>query len=421
MNNPDRKSQVYAGVLFLIWPLLALFSALKHYKKPWAKNIAWAFIAFFGFTFAIGSASANNDIVRYAAHFKSLHEVQFTFSKAIDYFLASGEIDILSTLITIVFSRFTGSQAVLTGIYGIIFGYFFSRNMWYVLERLEGRLKPYTILLFLCFFLVVPIWNINGFRMWTATHIFLFGLLPYLFEGNKKGLWIACTSVFVHFSFVIPIALLFAHVFLGPRLTLYFGIYIVTFFISEINIELINRYVEAYTPEIFQERTKYYRMESKVEAMGESGSQQSWHIRWYSRALGWVVMGYLVLLYVKGKEFFTKYKGWRDLFSFTLLFFAAANVLSMLPSGSRYLNVARLLALALITLYVHNISQESLSKYFKIASIPALLLFILVSVRIGLISVSATSFFGNPVIAFFTAGENISLNEFLISILRMLL
>ena len=35
--------------------------------------------------------------------------------------------------------------------------------------------------------LVIPIWFINSFRMWTAFHVFIFGLLPYIFE-NKKDL-----------------------------------------------------------------------------------------------------------------------------------------------------------------------------------------------------------------------------------------
>jgi len=420
-HNPVRQNYIYAGVLFLIWPFIAALAALKHYKKPWSKNVAWAFVAFFGFTFAIGSASQGNDIVGYVAQLQRLYGVPFTFEKAIDYFKYSGEIDILRTLIAIVFSRFTDSQAVLTGVYGIIFGYFFTRNMWFVLERLEGKLKPYTLLLFACFFLVVPIWNINGFRMWTAAHVFLFGLLPYLFEGKKKGLWISCSSVLVHFSFVIPVALLIAHSLLGSWLTLYFGLYLFTFFLSEINLEMINRYVEAYTPEIFQERTKYYRMEGKIESIAEDRARKSWHIMWYGRALGWVVMGYLVLFYVRGREFFASNKGWQDMFSFTLLFFSAANVLSMLPSGSRYVTVARLIALALIVLYIQNVPQKRLENGYKLVAIPALLLFIIVSLRIGLISISATAILGNPLIALFTAGDTMALNDFLIMVLRMLL
>ncbi len=419
-HNPIRQNYIYAAVLFIIWPFMAALASLKHYNKPWAKNVAWAFVAFFGFTFAIGSANEGNDIVRYIAEYQALYNTHFTWEKAIDYFQYSGEIDILRTLIAVVFSRFSDSQAVLTGVYGIIFGYFFSRNMWFVLERLEGKIKPYTVLLFACFFLAVPIWNINGFRMWTATHVFLFGLLPYLFDGYKRGLWISCTAVLVHFSFIVPVSLLIMYSFVGSWLTLYFGMYLFTFFISEIDLGMINRYVENYTPEIFQERTKYYRRESKMEAMAEETAQRSWHIAYYGRALGWAVMGYLVLLYVKGKKFFADNKGWRDLFSFTLLFFSAANILSMLPSGSRYLTVARLIALALITLYIQNNPQKRLSSAYKYAAIPALLLFVLVSLRLGLLAVSATAVLGNPLIAIFTAGDTMSLNDFLMSLRRML-
>jgi len=419
-HNPVRQNYIYAGVLFLIWPFVAALAALKHYKKPWAKNVAWAFVGFFGFTFAIGAASQGNDIVRYVSEYQALYNVHFTWDKAVDYFQYSGEIDILRTLIAVVFSRFTDSQAVLTGVYGIIFGYFFTRNMWYVLERLEGRIKPYTLILFACFFLAVPIWNINGFRMWTAAHVFLFGILPYLFEGKKKGLLVASASVLVHFSFIVPVSLLIIHSIAGSWLSIYFGVYIFTFFISEIDLGMINRYVETYTPEIFQERTKYYRRESKMDAIAEQAAQRSWHIVWYGRALGWAVMGYLVVLYVKGKDFFADNKGWRDLFSFTLLFFSAANILSMLPSGSRYLTLARLIALALIVLYFQNIPQKRLSSAYKYIAFPALLLFILVSLRLGLLAVSATAILGNPLIAFFTAGDTVPMNDFLMALRRII-
>src|SRR5699024_3364969 len=195
MEQDNSKNKFYSAILFLIWPFLALISAFKNYRSGWGKNVLWAFIAFYGFSFAIGAESQGSDIVRYVAELQYLHGIPITFSFAVNYFLQSGEIDIVRTIIALVVSRFTGSQAVLTLIYGIIFGYFCSRNMWFVLERFEGRMRPITILLFSCFFLVIPFWDINGFRMWTAAHIFIYGLLPFLFDGKRRGVFIASLSI----------------------------------------------------------------------------------------------------------------------------------------------------------------------------------------------------------------------------------
>src|SRR5699024_1226601 len=96
--------------------------------------------------------------------------------------------DILRTIIALAVSRFTASQSVLTLVYGIIFGFFFSRNMWFVLERFKGKIRLITILLFCCFFLVIPIWDINGFRFWTAAHIFVYGVLQFLFDEKWRGI-----------------------------------------------------------------------------------------------------------------------------------------------------------------------------------------------------------------------------------------
>src|SRR5699024_605065 len=165
------------------------------------------------------------------------------------------------------------------------------------------------------FFLVIPIWNINGFRMWTAAHIFIYGLLPYLFEDKKKGAFIASLAILVHYSFLVPVGVMFFYMFLGSRLTLYFGFFLATFFISEIDLSVFNTVIENYTPEILQERTADYRGEDNVESFREEDSIEArvWYARWYGRALKWSVMGFLVVLFLKGRDFFSKNGGWTRL------------------------------------------------------------------------------------------------------------
>jgi hypothetical protein len=312
-----------------------------------------------------------------------------TVASAKKYFDKSGEMDIARTLIAVVLSRFSGSQAVLTLVYGIIFGFFFSRNMWFILEHVEGKIKPVTIILFICFFLVIPFWDLTTFRFWTAAHMFMYGLLPFLFEGRKEGVIISAASILVHFAF-----------------------FIVTLFISTINLKVFNEVVNDYTPEMVQEQTSGYLNKKYVEQYREGAdSSKNWYVEWYLRALKWPVEGFLIVMFFWERDFFTDNKDWMSLFCFTLLFYGAANLLSSLPSGGRYITVANLSALALITLYIQNQEHEVMIKRFTWAALPALALFIIVSLRMGLYSISLSAVFGNPVVSLFFNEGHISLNE----------
>lgn len=386
--------------------------AFRNYKSSWGKNILWVFIAFYGFSFAIGVESHDSDIVRYVSELKKLHSKDMTMAGALNYYKQSGEIDIVRTTIAISLSRITDSQAILTLVFGSIFGFFFSRNIWYVFRRLEGRLQPITILLLATFFLLIPIWEFNNFRMWTAAHVFIYGLLPYLFEGKKKGILISICSVLIHFSFIVPIGVLLGYLLLGNRLVFYFIFFIATFFISEIDLRLFNDAIETYTPEIFQERTASYRAETRVESFRDKPFfSRNWYAVLYGPALKWSVVSFLVVLFWKGRTFLIENKSWLSLFSFTLLLYGVTNLLSSLPSGGRYFSIANMLALALIILYVQNRKYDVVMKRLIFFTTPALLLYVIVSFRVGLYSMSATAVLGNPVVALFLAGENISLND----------
>lgn len=412
-----QKSGSYAAILFMVWPFLAMISAVWNFRKPWAKNIFWAFCAFYGMTFAIGAESQSSDIVRYVAGYQALHGVQMRVGEVVTYFLQSGEIDILRLLISYVLSRFTDSQAVLTLVYGTIFGYFLSRNLWFILDRLEGRIAPITFLLIICFFMVNPIWSINGFRMWTAVHVFLFGLLPWLFDGEKKWLWVSVLSIMVHFSFIVPVGVLMGYLFLGNLLNIFFGFYLFTFFFAELDIQAFNTLMENYAPEILQERTASYRSETNIESRAMEENTNNWYIRWQGAALSWPIMGFMITLFWTGRDFFNENKGWASLFSFTLLFYGVANIISAIPSGGRFMVIGQLFALALIVLYVQNRRREkAISRLAFIAS-PALLLFVVVEVRKALLSLSASTILGNPVLAMFLSGEQLSLND----VLKMLI
>lgn len=423
MAKPKNKLQASDShwFLFLILPLFAGFTAIRNYKAPWAKNVIWAFIVFYGFTFAVAKEAYDADITRYIGDLKELYGKSLSISDMVEVFKDSGEADVLRISLAILISRFTDSAQVLTAVYGFIFGFFFSRNIWYIIEHMKGKLKWISILLIVTFFLTNPFWNINGFRFNTAVLMFIYGIFPYLYEGKKSRLFVSYLALLVHFSFLFPIMILTGYLALGNRKNFFFGFFIVSIFISNINVTEFNTLVEANVPEIFLERSKHYRDEDRVESFRQNDdsvieSQQgvevavNWYALYYLRALHFSLMAILIALYFFGKKVLQENKFLNNGYCFSLFFFGFANLLISLPSGERFLMIASLSTLALVIFYLQNQVYERFVTNVTLMAVPAILLFCVVALRTGLYSVSINTLIGNPVMSIFT-DYNLSLND----------
>ena len=405
--------------LFLLFPFLAGVVAIKNYKASWAKNIIWAFIVFYGFTISISNESSKNDKTadtnRYAMQVKDLYKTDLKFQDVVKLYQDNEDIDILKLTIAIVISRVTDSPQVLAGVFGLIFGFFFSRNIWFVIERINGKMKPVVLLLLIAYVLVDPFWNINGFRFHTATQVFIYGLLPFIFEGKKKGIFTSALSILVHFSFMLPLGILILYSFFGNRTMIYFIFFLASIVNSGINIEALNNFISENVPGAVADRTATYRNEEKVDEF-RSGIEDpdatpvNWYMRLYTMALQWPLIVFLSILFFKRKKMALVNKRFMSSLSFTLLFFGVANIMASLPSGGRFLAIAALSALPLIIFYIQDIPNEKyLTNKVMIAS-PALLLFIIVSIRIGFLTISVNTLIGNPLVVMFTE-YNIALDE----------
>lgn len=410
--------------LFIVFPFFSLITAVRSFRASWAKNIVWAFVVFYGFTFAIGKESSDNDINRYVGELKEMYLKDFSVNEFVNFFTESGEVDLARTLIAIIVSRFSQNQQVLTAVYGFIFGFFFTRNLWYIFDRLKGNLKWLSIIMLLIFFLVNPFWNINGFRFNTAAHIFIFGLLPYLVENKKKSLVFCFLSILMHFSFLLPVGILLVYLALGNRLTAYFVFFIISTFISSINITKFNTFLEDHLPEVFLERSKKYTEEDKViefrevrdDETGFAASQvedaivQNWYVVYYNKGLYGSISLILIAMYAFGRRRLLTSQWLLNMYCFSLLIFGVANIMSSLPSGERFLMIALLVSVALIIFYIQNQPYERYINNCVLIITPALVLYAIVALRTGLYSISLTTILGNPALAIFT-DYNLSLND----------
>ena len=417
ITNSTVDNKFSHWYLFLLSPFIAGLMAVKNYKSGWAKNILWGFIVFYGFTLGISKETSNNaDISRYIYELKQMYQKNLSLGQVADLYQNNKDIDIARLTIVITVSRFTDYAPILTAIYGLIFGFFFSRNVWFILDRLKGKIKPLTILFLITFILVNPFWNINGFRFYTAAQVFIYGLLPFLFDGKKKGILISSLSFLVHFSFLLPIMVLFVYIIFGNRTIIYFAFFLASTVVSEIEIGRFNSFVDANTPKALSERTSVYRSDRYVNEY-RTGTESfvqnsSWHAKYYMKALNWALTALLILLFFKRKVLLHMSKQLRNSLCFTLLIWGFANVLSSLPSGGRYYTIAYLSLLPLIIFYIHYINVNRFSNRLTTLAIPFLLFFCIVAAREGLYTLTLNTFISNPLVAIF-ADYSFSINDFI--------
>lgn len=404
----------YHWLFFIVQPFFTLIHCLVHYRNAASKNILWAFTVFFSMTIAVGIESQESDITSYMADMTTMSNYDWSWNELFSYYKDSGEIDVFRIFFSYLLSRYTDNGYVLLIFFGIIYGYFFSRNMWFIIGKLKKNLTYQSIILLACLFLMIPIWNLGGFRFWVAAHVFIYGLLPYIFNNEKKHLvWCFITPFVFHYAFVIPLLILVIYMILGNRLKLYFIFFILSLIIGEINISQFNAVLETYAPRALVERSSSYRSEEKVEARrtGEDADQKVWYIRYLNKFIHWPLYIFLCIVFWKSKKWLAKENGLYQLLCFVFLFYGFANILSTLPSGGRYLSIAGLVALSFLTPYIQNFRTSRVMNKAFIAATPFLILFIIVKIRTSWFLFSLTTLLGNPIVALFTLGNNTSIND----------
>jgi hypothetical protein len=387
-------------ILFLFSPFIGFIQAIKHYNEKWAKNSVWLFIIFYGYTMCRPEIM---DSSRYVSKLKELYNTPLNWDVFIANFYSeeSSTVDIYQPLITYILSLVTDNGNILFAVFGILFGYFYSRNIWLLLDFSKNQqMNKIMIAIIISFCCVIGFWNLNGVRMWTAAHMFFYGAFLLLVNGNKKGALIAISSILVHFSFVLPVGILFIFYFIKiPWRILYF-FFISSFFISTLNIEVVRSQLESIVPDFLIPRVKSYTSEEYVETITDINSNSNWYISYFSSSISWFLMILFTIIYFSKIKQNAYSKSFYNLFGFSLLFMSIGNITSLMPSGSRYLLVAQLFGMALIYFYYVIYSEKEFKKWVLFFS-PLLFFFIIISIRVSFDTISIMTILTNPILATF--------------------
>ena len=390
----------------ILWPFGALVSALKNWRQPWAMNVFWVVCIYLG---AIQIYHPEGTILgdgadggRYVLQLIEMHNGSRGLLEQIAYnFAESYSMDYYQIILTWIVSIFTDNGHVLFACFAAVFGFFYSRNMWYVLNRITS-IENKTILVFVfLLFLTCPIWAINGVRMWTAAHIFTYALLPYLWEGDKRRLYWLIAVPFVHFSYLYFVLLSVVFVLLPERIIIrsrifkwgLISLFSVSLITGAVKIDSVVNMLEQYSPDSYQDRIETYTSESSFERVSKGREQLNWYVTASSNISFWASNILLLVLALKSTENDKS----RRLLYYCLLISAIANIAKHIPSGGRFLIIAHLITFSLIIWQLCE-RNDLFNKVAAICAIP-LLITIVFTVRMGFDYYGISLLCGN----FFTA------------------
>ena len=383
-------------------PISGLVCTILHWRSKWAKNISWLICVFLGLIFIYhpeGTMLGDGiDAGRYALDLYRMYNLSSLSAVLGNIWIEGGNVDLYQPILTFIVSRFTDDPHVLFACFSLVFGFFYTRNLWYVFDRLPLNLKKYTWILILFYILICPIWNINGVRMWTALHIFIYGAMPFVYEGNKSKLLFCVLALFVHFSFFIPLIILIFYSFLKvTNLNALFAFYIVTLFIKEIDVEFI-RNLLVNVP-IVGERMLSYVGEMYMEKVVEAKEQLSLHVVLANKIAYWIVQFYIVLTWMAVRKSYMVNEKILKLFSFSLLIYGISNILALIPSGGRFVILSHMFVLPTIIFSIEYLYNDLIKKCNVV--LPVLLFSIIFQLRVGIDYYGASLLICNYLTAFF--------------------
>jgi len=351
------------------------------------------------------------DAVRYREAFLSISQISFSDYWLIvtDFIFDQGSADISRETIFFIISRFTGDPFWLWTTLGLMFGYIYSKNIWFLLKESDYSINLNSIIFLIAiFFIISPTQGINQFRFWIAAQVFFYGSMHIVLFKNPRYFLVLLLAPIIHFGLIVPIFAVVAFYIFGRRDSVYIPLAIATAALAEVDFQMLSGYVELLGPAV-ESRFEGYTRDAAFDR-AEDRQDRAWYVVLWQPLLLYMTYGMLAYTQVKLK------KGLSDahlnMFSFLLILVTLFNLIGHFPMIYRYLPVLFLFVFAFFFLIYNHAEYKRLD----LALIPCLmpiLLMIAIQTRLmfGYMDVSVLIF--NPIFAIL--GEfGISLYEFLL-------
>lgn len=412
------------SIITLLSPIIGLITSLANWRKPWAKNVFWLACVYLGAVFIywpdgtrLGEGA---DAGRYAMDLIDLYGNNLSLLEVLARNrLERGVMDYYQPIITYIISRFTDNAHVLFAVFAAVFGFFYSRNVWYILDKLPNKKQGIFVILTILYFLICPITQINGVRMWTALHVYVYALMPYLLDRDKSRLWGLALAPLIHFSFMYVSLLGLAYVILPKHLKVKGGVmqitglltFIITLAINSVNLDVVNGMLMEYTPESYEDRIDMYVNQNAADRRAEGTALSNWYIAVSGLLKKWSIYVLLIFLFPCMKKYFKDDSSLNCLYLFSLIFGAFANMMSLIPTGGRFQVLSLMFMVPVLLLAIFRFPKNDWYFGFAKTAMLFLLIPVIVDFRRLFDFFGITAVFGNFITVFFWE-SNVPLIEF---------
>lgn len=397
----------------------------SHLSAEVKRNYIFLFCCFFGYTFI--TELEDSDITRYLDNFHLIHgEIQFGHS-FIDQlkriYVVDNYTEPFNPIVTYLVALFTDDQRLLMLIYGAFFGFYYSYNISWVLGiyslKSFGIDRGQPLYLLLLFFLAIPVWEMNGIRMWLGINAFIYYAIRHFF--NKKSiLYLFFVPLLYHSSFMIlcPVVVI-VYKFLvnlkDTKLLLLIYVLLLLVFYSGYKMQIVNIDLGSSSNALQGKIDGYNQDETYFNELVDDSFQGSWFIVMRSQ------FKVLLMVIIKIQFIISIYKRRRNMsfiqfekFLLILGCFSYLVALHPAPSAQRYASISDTFLIAYL-IFILMSDKENLELFRNIYVFGTIKFFILfnlvIEIRNGFDVLNYALFLGNPfTIAYF--GNDTPLIEF---------
>ena len=370
-------------------------------KQRYTENIIWFFCAFFGSTFTISNEGM--DANRYRDFLKSIYENPVSWSDFTNGLFNGtyGRGDYIEPLLRYITAQFTSDYRVLFFLFGLIFGFFFSRNIYFFFKHASLKNKPLTLTLCLYLVLIVPFWNINGFRFYTAFHIFIYALIHWIHYNKKTyASLFLILAIFTHVSYIIGVILFLLFLLIRKKILLITFFFLSTFLFVQLDLETIISYLPTQELGSLDIYIKGYIKSDKYKLREAFVQNRAWFLtlnEYLMKFLMVVWAMYLLLL----KRDFLKNTTIGQMAVFAILNYSFITVIIDIPSMARFYFISYMILGGIMILLLNHVRWNFFDRATYLISMPSIILFIFIQLRIGLDYIGFSTLLYNPLIVWF--------------------
>lgn len=389
----NSQSKGYSIILYLLWPLSALYIGLKNFNSKFGRNLLIALYSFLGFT-----AVSIGDLERYEGEYYADKGIAFTDLLAELLNLQTGKFynSVIGLLSRIVFESHHFYFLFLF----LIYGYFYIRTVHVFTESSSKKLNKIGVFFFLGVFLFMLIRPLPNLAFYTGGVFIVYCMAYYYKSNDKKYLYLLLLAPLIHIGLTIYLIVPVMLVLFKNRTWVYFIFLLFTFAAGKSNVVgTLGAVAQSNSGTILEEKFEAYASEDGQARLDEryatAATSKNINFKafiilqnaiWY-----FFVPAGIVLSYFDRKKIL-----YEDdvimLFHIVILFWSVSNLMMNISQGERFVVLHSFVSVGLFYVIYSRQLQYSIKSYFT----SFLYLFVPILFLYGLMAAYASNILFRP-------------------------